>query len=39
MAKPAKVVFCKQCVTVLGYTHKDNPVPTIYCPACFAKLE
>lgn len=30
----AKPLSCKECQTVIGYTHKNNPIPTVYCPKC-----
>lgn len=38
MASKAKSVMCRGCQTIVGYTHKDNPVPSVYCPACTTKI-
>lgn len=39
----SKSVACKMCKGIVGYTHKDNNVPTLYCVNCIggilAKLE
>lgn len=38
MTSKAKPVKCKDCKSIVGYTHKGNPIPTVYCVVCVEKF-